>query len=375
MPGLHDSGLGGGADADAFAEALGDLDALPIGSSDDPRAFAGAVVAYLQRWLEGRSPDEIRAAPPAAFLFTERPARMAEQLGGFSFHELFEDDVTTEICGRMYLAPAGLDDVHWRESDGADLTSVTRAIRELGLEQCCTVVFQPRATRVLIYWEGIAKRRVRTEVPIGSRRVVSPESVLEMLRGYYERHLRIPSAQSCEPVWSESTRFIPAPRPEKAIHGPLMVYAKARFECAVLREVGTEGGRSDLLILPKENQPGQGCVVELKVLRSFHHCARGGAPRAYPDVENAQAVADGLDQADVYREQFHISVAVLCCYDMRRHPAPDVVGQMRDTAERMDVRIEEYRIYNSAEAYRRDRPQSAARALAALRAQGDDADE
>ena len=147
--------------------------------------------------------------------------------------------------------------------------------------------------------------------------------LIEALDTFHRRTVLTPS-MCPKDVWrvKHAQQYHPAPRPEKAIQDCLKVFLVGwwrgllRAECE--DEIGI--GRIDIRLLRPDPLRREMCywsIIELKIVKSFRYPSANGTPDTVTDLENAQVVAQGVEQASDFARDRGV-FGVLEIYDMRK---------------------------------------------------------
>jgi hypothetical protein len=356
--------IGGGADdVVAALTAREDLRSAPLAEHDKPLQFVDSVLRYAQVWLSANQAISDGPGGFAAFVYSERPRQDPQLMTGAQFVRGFRKAYDHSLSGVVHLATAGADYVYRTQSGASSLHEMLEALANYQLGDRPTVVLDLSNLCALYYPAGADEEETVTEYSVrAGTAVVNAQSVDEFLSRFYDIYLRVPT-KGLE-FWSHEYYYVPRSDIEDAIQNQLKLAARLHFEgCITQGEVDTEEGRADVSIAPEYGRAGEPVVLELKVLRAKYHHEKPKLATSCSEAVNQKWAADGIDQADRYRRRMKAVHAFTCCYDMRKTDDDSIITALQADADRLQVLLRRYFMYNSAKAARRASPTSAFAAL------------
>jgi hypothetical protein len=340
--------------------------ALPSSPAGTAAAFATKVVQFVIGWLQHRPGADMSSLADAIFLCPEHPSLVAPSLG-FSKVHFFAGDPRQPVCGASHLCAFTLNDVYVRPSSAGSSTSeIVRGLIAENVGKLPAVIFSPAIGARVILPMGLEDEESKVLLTTaGSFPAVTKASLDEFLTEFHDILLKTP--RPFKRFWNDVDAFVPVPNAEKEVQNAMIPLAELRFRGSVVRyEEAMVEGRADLTISPNPQGTTLGSgVLELKALRSRFPAKGKGKARICQPAKNDEAIIDGIDQADSYRERRGLEHAFVCCYDFRSDEEAVELDAHEPRAADRKVNLRRYRVYNHAKTLRRDKPKSAHRAAVA----------
>ena len=227
----------------------------------------------------------------------------------------FREAPSATLGGAIYVSDGALTKVHRRQEAFSDADALIKALETAGLADCPAVLFEPEVGVMLLAEKGI--KQPCTRLQLGSFDVnLTVANLDKLLNSLYVSTLKYP--ETFPHVWAKPDKFIPMAYAEKFYQGVALIHLRtmAQNNWTVRPEDHTNAGRADLAI--SSTTPMSVFVVEIKVLKAFHHDP-GGRNRACSLEKNKEWANDGIRQVVDYRIAKEASEAFLLLYDMRQN--------------------------------------------------------
>jgi hypothetical protein len=334
------------------------LASLPIGDASGQIRSLLPVLIYLRDWCKRNRQHNEAASGHCVFVLADYPRQLGAELG-YERVRLFSLDYSHEIIGRVHLSGTDLTEVMRSTDVGNTANDLATYLSKNGLSEVPAVVFNLDNRTAMLYPAGVDQEEVflaYSLVEALSGPTIS--DIDQFLAEFHETSLRVPNFGV--KIWARSDRHVPVDATEKTIQEYILIPIRLLYSsrCMIIYELKLPTGRADIAILPKANEIGEGIILELKVLRSF---GAGGATCS--EATNISALVKGLDQAVTYREETGAAHAFLCCFDLRVTNDDSVLDSVRALAKERSVLLRRFYCYNSAEACRQARENSAYKAV------------
>lgn len=308
IPGVTDSEV---------ATAVGRLPQIPEIGLDARELFAIEVRSIAEFRAQRGWPNE-DASEIAAFLHVPYPRLTGEKLGAVPIYDLkaMNDPILGKLhflnrdasSGRSMPLPAQPNElIEWLTDNGLGDFPLVIVHRNSMLLSCRTHGCQGNAH----------SQRIR-----GIQPTLTFEELEEARRLFHQDSLLTPTICP-DGVWKKGAagKYIPGAQPEKAIQKSLKVALYSWFRGLVRAEIedSINVGRIDVRLL-RTNAEGSlsyWAIIELKVVKSFHHREKSKGATAVTDEENASAVAEGVRQARAFGKN-RKAEAFLDVFDLRK---------------------------------------------------------
>jgi hypothetical protein len=335
---------------------------LPVAAGTSTLAFTTNVLRFVQEWLDHRTGQNLTDSADSVFVLSDRPRVDGEERGFARVHYLAQDP-RRDVCGNLIVCAANVQDAYVHAHAAQSMHDAVCAAIDARLGDRPAVIFSPALGKLTLCPRGVENHDASCSLLVAVNDVdVTQDSVDEFLTQFHAIYLRAP--QRYKRFWADAAKYVPVPHAEQEVQFCLVPMAMARFSRSIVRfEEEMVEGRADVTITPDPQGSARGsAVLELKALRSRYPAAKGKTPRSCSDAENDRSVVDGIDQANVYRNERRCEHAFVCCYDFRENDDATYLDRFREVADERRVVPRRYPVYNEAAASRRSRPDSAYRA-------------
>jgi hypothetical protein len=348
------SGIGAWA-GDDLAATVHDNFGAGSGAGLPPEVRFLSGVAELARKRRATTDAKDDPILPAVFLLRPSPPEdLAEAVMQFPM----VDNGRESITGRLWFVNENVCNGSCIDLDPSqtDAQLFARVCSLSGAANLPTVLFDPRPTppTIRFYQSGLGDPndcRVQEFMP---EQDIDLEQVFRAVSQIHESFLITPDNQPVvASLWADKARGWPVEQAERLIQWQLQIGLTQTFlPCVVRPEQPSILGRLDLQIeRPDSATPGNVtifAVLELKVLRTYWS---GG--RSVSEVEIADWIEKGVQQAGVHKTNRHAIAAALCCFDMRRDVTGDACFEpVRSLSERLGVALRKWHLFSSSEAAR-----------------------
>jgi hypothetical protein len=314
------------------------------------RGVAGLVKKRRQRELEGET-----AVEPAVFLLCPTEPQTIDRML-LKSHPMLDNGLTP-VAGRLWLVgPVVVSGKSMPLDTREDNAFFEFVVNDLKQGEVATVIYDPRADPMHIRYYPAGLQNVDTceIIDISVKAPINIRRILDIVDQVCKKQLITPDAQSqMGKLWKDSSRHWVARDAELIIQMYLVTALFAALPSCVIRwEQSQATGRLDIEIEePDPSRPAytiRHAILELKVLRSF-----GSTGRAFTVTKVREWVSKGVDQAYAYRIDKGSLQSSLCCFDMRKsHADMSAFEEVADKATRLDVTVQRWCLYASAEDYR-----------------------
>jgi hypothetical protein len=287
------------------------------------------------------------ASAPVVFIMAPKPS-----VGGVSCEErpLF-DRAKDEISGRIWFGAARLGlGVGFDLPPSDDQQRFHYIIHSLNAGHAPAIYYDAAddAALMRIYRKGISAHDEYENLSLDSANLTIAH-IKKILDNAHSHLLKTTTASdSARKLWQNQDRCFPIREAEKGIQEILFIALSSSlgFGPVYVEQEGVSVmGRYDFRL--KEQDPIDStkwthhAILELKVVKSFTNT---GGP--VQDSTNFQAVSDGVNQANEYRNDHHCRMAALCCYDMRLSPDPaQAIAHERQRASSLNVELWAWPLY------------------------------
>jgi hypothetical protein len=318
------------------------------GYNQNAEAFAQFCheAAKIIQKRRARNPQTL-ALSPVVFIMAPRPS-----VDGISYEErpLF-DRAKDEISGRIWFGPARLG-----LGVGIDLPQCNDQQRFeyiidfLGAGHSPAIYYDAAddAAIMRIYRKGISAPDEYENLSLDSANLTLAH-IKTILDKAHAQFLKTTTAsETARKLWQNQEKCFPIKEAEKGIQEVLFIAMSSYLGFGpvyVEQEGGSVMGRYDFRL--KEQDPIDStkwtyhAILELKVVKSFTNTGR-----KIQDSINHQAVTDGVNQANDYRDDHRCRMAALCCYDMRTLPDPaQAVAHEQTRAASLNVELWAWPLY------------------------------
>jgi hypothetical protein len=261
----------------------------------------------------------------AAFLHVPYPRPMGDKFGAVPVYDL--KATGDSILGKLFLLN--------RDASSGRAMSFPSKPNELlewladnGLGEYPLVIVH-RNAKLLYYRKNGSQGDARSEKIRDIPPVVSVEELEDALRVSHRESLLTPMICP-DGVWKKgaAAKYIPGPTPEKAIQKMLKIALTSWFRGLVRAEMedSISVGRIDIRLLREDQEGNLGywAILELKVIKSYHHATGKKKATAVADDENAAAVAEGVRQARAFGKDRNAE-AFLDVFDLRKDKAANIL--------------------------------------------------
>jgi hypothetical protein len=261
----------------------------------------------------------------AVFLLVPYPRPVGERFGA---SPVFDLRATGDpILGRLFF-------LNRDASSGRAVMLPTKPnavlewLADNGLENLPVIVVH-RTSKLLVSrargCNGDARsEKIREVLPIAT--VEELEEALKMSH----RELLLTPTICPDGVWErgKAAKYVPGPTPEKAIQKALRIALTSWFRGVVKAEVedSISVGRIDIRLLRPavDGSFAYWAILELKVIKSFHHAAGKKPLVSVTDDENAAAVAEGVRQARAFGKDRNAE-PFLDVFDLRKNKTVQIL--------------------------------------------------
>jgi hypothetical protein len=305
--------------------ALTILDAPDLQATESDRFF-GQVRAIAERRARAGWPGEMNDASMAVFVRAAYPrsaaaglenatpcADLADTLGPIlgRVHVLNFDASQGRAAPLVNSNPGEV--LEWLAEQTFGSSQIIMLYRE-------TLMLVERSTGA----DGVATRKESVRLEAAD---VTQDELIKALDAFHLCEVLTP-LMCPSGVWrpAHAQRYHPGQYPEKAIQyqlrGCLAGWWRGHVRAECEDSIGI--GRIDVRLLrpdPVDGALAYWCIIELKVVKSYRYVEEG-TPAPVTDLENAQAVAEGVEQASDFARNRRV-FGVLEIYDMRKDKMPD----------------------------------------------------
>ncbi|ODU44686.1 hypothetical protein [uncultured Aquimonas sp.] len=306
-------------------------------------------VAQLLARRERR--DDAEFDQPAAFVLT--PASVFESLNAAWGRNPLLRTGNRRVTGQIHAVSATLTGRSMEVSGGDDALFGTLAAHALA--ELPTIVYTPKRgySTISLYLRGVAYED-DVEVHDLDDEAPSLEAIIQAIDRAYEQELITPDQMRKGSLWKDAPKFWAIEEAEFRVQDVVRFVLLGRFlRCQIRAEQPGKEGRTDLEIVSERGTVAghviHHAVLELKVLRE-----KGSTGRKYQSKEIDDHIRDGLEQAHAYGSKRNMREKILCCFDMRATNPGDgsVFAHVADEAQRLNVVLCRWFLYNSSAAYR-----------------------
>jgi hypothetical protein len=320
IPGVRDEDL---------VAVVRDVSALPSSEERDADRFAREVRGVVESRAQLGWPDEGNS-DVAAFVLVDYPREVGRRLGGRRVLDLIASQVP--LLGRVFFLTRDASNGAFIEFPTAPAEILDwLSDSDLGT---CAVILVYRTRKLMVSRRAGVAGEVQQDPIRDVRPSASLPELLDALEFFHRRKLLIPSLCP-DGVWESgrAVQYVPGVRPEKCIQKELKGALNFWFRGVVRADTedSTDIGRIDVRLLKVEEERPlyYWAIVELKVIRSKHN-ARVGEPASPVTItENADAIVEGVLQANAYRANRQAEEGLLEVYDLRRDKSYDMFRQQK----------------------------------------------
>jgi hypothetical protein len=324
--GVDDSGPPVGVDDADLAAVAKELVSTPDVLATRTDRFFSQVRSLVERRAQSDWPNE-QAAGISVFIQTPYPRKAAEPLGAIPTADLV--GTSEAILGRLFLMNSDASQGYVLPLPTASPGDLLQWLAKQSFGREPTILVY-RETSLIIERADGAEAETSRNVPIR----ITPVAVTadELLRGLHSFHLEelLTPVVCLAGVWQKgaANKYYVDDDPERTIQLRLRTFLNGWFRGLVRaeREDTTVIGRIDVRLLVPNPQGGglaYWAIIELKVVKSFHHSATG-SPTTVSEAENAENVAEGIRQAHSFSRDRKCPPGYLEIYDMRRDKSEDI---------------------------------------------------
>jgi hypothetical protein len=314
-------------------------------NAEDFAQFCHEAAKIIQK-RRAVSPQTLASAP-VVFIMAPRPS-----VDGMSYEEraLF-DRAKAEISGRIWFGAARLGlgiGIDLPQCD--DQQRFQYIIDSLNAGNAPAVYYDAAddAAMMRIYRKGFSVPDEYENLSLDSANLTLSH-IKAILDKAHDQFLKTSTAsETARKLWQNQSKCFPIKEAEKGIQEVLFIALSSYlgFGPVYVEQEGVSVmGRYDFRL--KEQDPIDStkwthhAILELKVVKSFTNT--GGAVQ---NSTNLQAVSDGVNQANDYRNDQHCRMAALCCYDMRVSPDPaQAVAHEQQRAATINVELWAWPLY------------------------------
>lgn len=262
------------------------------------------------------------------------------------------------LGSRVWFVNSKVQRGKYIEFHSPDLMSTIDNLIELGLKDTPAILFNPsdNDNTICLYPNGLDDD-FTTHVALKPL-TISSDEINKVINGIYEASLKTPTLASSSKVrlWKDSSKWYPEENVEQEIQGRLQTHFSSNFSQNILplSEIEAGTGRLDLLLISPGEAPGiiiNHALIELKALRTFSNTGT----TEYTKQAQLDWIEKGVRQALTYKITHNPKHTILCCFDMCKNDESDSYwfGGTQKLASQSDIYQWRWRLYNSAEAYRK----------------------
>lgn len=316
------------------AVAAENIDAVPDDYSDATRFVVAAIRAAARR---------TDLTELCAFVYSEAAG---PDTSGHGFSRIGHmQDGHGAMSGSLIATNREANNGMARGCAQTDPAAIMDELDALGLNDRCTVIWDPGERVATIYLSGIsaADDHIRSIIPFSDADLTQDDVCTALDRAYAE-NLCNPSGHTAR-LWVKGKLVERAEDEiERHVKGQLdMFFAGRPQRVKILPQTAMTAGRADLLFLQRSTGTGPRAVgvLELKVLRG-------------PAANDYELATEGLSQGYAYRKDVELPFATLALYDVADPPSDDLTplttGQKAEHLAA--VRMRRFALYNSPKAWR-----------------------
>ncbi|MFC7334429.1 hypothetical protein [Rhodocista pekingensis] len=342
-------------------EKLGEDPAL-----DDSELFIAAQALAEALYIRMKHPDATSdPEAPIIVLVSSRAKELAKGIGAVV--EPVLNDGSCCLSGYLWITTPALASGYKLSLTGSTPNQLFAQISTLNLGYLPALYVHPSATvpEIRCYPNGMES----PDTVIRIRLLLDELSIgyLDQILSDWHSSFRTPDA-GCggHTPWKESRKYVPRPKTEEFLQGSLQqtlrVALLQKKKYRIQFEVPGDEGRCDLLIKSKHPTVNNcwvyDAVFELKVLRSLD-----AGENPVSKSSNKDAIDKGVNQAISYKDENDARMGLLCCFDLRKPDHCDgeiCLDAVRPLAQRHSIELRIFRVYGSADDFRRERSLSPA---------------
>ncbi|RLL51727.1 hypothetical protein D8Y20_08550 [Mariprofundus sp. EBB-1] len=349
----------GGINKEILQDVVGasDLLELPSSNATAPSLLPIEIAHYIRNYMENHSVNS--GAPDCcAFVNIDQLRKTASNLDT-SKHISFNIDYNIDIQGKIFLTTPSLGAAYSINTAITSIGDIDHYIHENNLEDSPTVIVSLSQNKIHWYPDGIEDDSSLKQYEIHYVQYATEAEIDIALKHFHETQVLTPSCS--KGIWSKPEKYIPGENLEQTIQELLKVALSFYFDKSlVAKEGSSQVGRYDLLIEQKLSNHNfhRYALLELKAIKSYAY-SESDNPTQYTVKYAKEALVDGVDQADIYRNKWDAKLGYLCCYDARKDASKEIMDEVSGVADDKNVILRHYILYNSSKNFRRSQPGSA----------------
>ncbi|MGY2217817.1 hypothetical protein [Pseudomonas sp. SDO558_S425] len=350
----EDDNLGAWSPTEITETLQRELSAAPLmGADANPTDnFYANTVHALRKYVEITNEES-----PAIFFLEPEPPVCLTSTQTFTQGRMLHSG-QFQLGSRIWFVNSKVQRGKFIELGPLSLADTINELADMGLGDVPAIVFNPTDTEnaICLYSNGLDDDFTSSVAlkPL----TISTLEINKVITSIYDASLKTPILAKLSKVrlWKDSSKWHPEDNVEQEIQGRLQTHFSSNFSQNILplSEIEAGTGRLDLLLISPGPVPGliiNHALIELKALRTYSNTGT----TQYAKSVQFEWIEKGVRQAITYQKSHNPKHTILCCFDMCKNEETDAYwfNPTQNIAGASNVHQWRWRLYNSAEAYRK----------------------